>query len=67
MGITTGLLLKWRDRYQVKQAKGEARLAPSELTAAQAEIRRLQRQLVIAKQERDSLKKAVSIFSKLER
>jgi transposase len=66
LGITKGLLLKWRDRYQVKQEKGEARLMPSDLEAAQAENRRLRRQLAVAEQERDILKKAVSIFSKLE-
>jgi transposase len=66
LGITQGLLLKWRDRYQVKKANGETRLEPSDLEAAQAEVRRLRRQLVVAEQERDILKKAVSIFSKLE-
>ena len=66
LGITKGLLLKWRERYQVKKANGEARLEPSDLEAAQAENRRLRRQLAIAEQERDILKKAVSIFSKME-
>jgi len=66
LGITKGLLLKWRDRYQVKESHDEADLAPSDLAAAQSEIRRLRRQLTIAEQERDILKKAVSIFSKLE-
>ncbi len=66
LGITKGLLLKWRDRYQVKGTDGEPELAPSDLATAQAEIRRLKRQLMIAEQERDILKKAVSIFSKLE-
>ena len=66
LGITSGLLLKWRDRYQVKEGVGEPELAPSDLAAAQAEIRQLKRQLLIAEQERDILKKAVSIFSKLE-
>jgi transposase len=66
LGITQGLLLKWRDRYQVKKANGEARLEPSDLEAAQAEVRRLRRQLAVAEQERDILKKAMSIFSKLE-
>jgi transposase len=66
LGITTGLLLKWRDRYQVKRESGEAQLAPSDMAEAQAEIKRLRRQLKIAEQERDILKKAVSIFSKLE-
>jgi transposase len=66
LGITTGLLLKWRDRYQVKKENGQAKLEASDLEAAQAEIRQLRRQLAIAEQERDILKKAVSIFSKLE-
>jgi len=67
LGITTGLLLKWRDRYQVKeQENGSVQLAQSDMAEAQAEIRRLRRQLAIAEQERDILKKAVSIFSKLE-
>jgi len=66
LGITTGLLLKWRDRYQVKEQNGEPQLAPSDLEEARAEIRRLRRELFIAEQEREILKKAVSIFSKLE-
>ena len=66
LGVTTGLLLKWRDRYQVKRKNGEAQLAPSDLVEAQAEIKRLRRQLKIAEEERDILKKAVTIFSKLE-
>jgi len=66
LGITKGMLLKWRDRYQVKRRDGEAKLEPSDLEAAQAEARRLRRQLAIAEQERDILKKAVSIFSKLD-
>lgn len=68
LGITQGLLLKWRDRYQVRKGEnGAAQLEPSDLEAAQAEVRQLRRQLAIAEQERDILKKAVSIFSKLER
>ena len=66
LGITSGLLLKWRDRYQVKQHNGAAHLMPSDLEATQAEVRWLRRQLTIAEQERDILKKAVSIFSKME-
>ncbi len=66
LGITKGLLLKWRARYQVKRGDGQKELAPSDLASAQAEIRRLRRELAIAEQERDILKKAVRIFSKLE-
>ena len=67
LGITQGLLLKWRDRYQVQEMNGETTLGPSDMAAAQAEIRRLRRALAVAEQERDILKKAVSIFSRLER
>jgi transposase len=64
LGITTGLLYKWRQRYQVgAQANGQAVLEPSEHEAAQAEIRRLKRELEVVKQERDILEKAVAIFS----
>jgi len=67
LGITTGLLLKWRNRYQVKeQENGTVELSPSDMAEAQAEIRQLRRRLAIAEQERDILKKAMSIFSKLE-
>jgi transposase len=67
LGITKGLLLKWQDRYQVKAADGAARLEPSDLAAAQAEVRQLRRQLAVVEQERDILKKAVGIFSRMER
>ena len=66
LGITTGLLLKWRERYQVKKENGAVKVEPSDLEAAQAEIRRLQRKLAVAEQERDILKKAVRIFSQME-
>ena len=65
LGITPGLLLKWRARYQaVNQGNGSVHLEPSDLEAARAEIRRLQRQLAEAEEERDILKKAVTIFSR---
>ena len=65
LGITPGMLLKWRARYQAVQKSGhEVRLEPSDLDAAQAEIRRLQRALLEAQEEREILKKAVNIFSR---
>jgi len=62
LGITTGLLAKWRARYQIKDG-AKQRLEPSDSTADQREIRRLRRELMVAEQERDILKKAISIFS----
>jgi transposase len=65
LGITPGLLLKWHARYQaVNHGNGSVHLEPSDLETAKAEIRRLQRQLAEAEEERDILKKAVNIFSR---
>ena len=65
LGITAGMLLKWRDRYQVKSAdQDQAYLGPSDMEAAKAEIRRLQHELAEVQEERDILKKVVNIFSR---
>ncbi len=65
LGITQGMLVKWRDRYQLRETPaGETQLAPSDLEAAQREIRRLERELREVIEEREILKKVVSIFSK---
>jgi len=62
LGITPGLIYKWRERYRVDETSGE--LKPSPEREAEAEIRRLKRELEIAKQERDILKKAIQVFSR---
>jgi transposase len=65
LGITDGMLLKWREKYQVVQsANGEANLEPSDLAAAKREIKRLERELQEVAEEREILKKAMSIFSR---
>lgn len=65
LGITPGMLVKWRDRYQIKERAGEpAQIVPGDLEAAKAEIRRLQKELSNAEEERDILKKAINIFSR---
>lgn len=65
LGITPGMLLKWRDKYQVISKENEAdRLEPSELEAAKREIHRLERELREIAEEREILKKVVSIFSR---
>ena len=61
LGITKGMLLKWRDRYEVNGQQQS--LEPSDLEAAHAEIRRLKRDLEVTTQERDILKKVIAIFS----
>jgi transposase len=65
LGITPGLLVKWRARYQILQnGEQEAKLGPSDLEGAKAEIRRLQRKLAEVEEEKEILKKAVNIFSR---
>lgn len=65
LGITPGLLTKWRDRYQVMEVGGQGtQLVASDLEGAKAEIRRLQRELAAVEEEREILKKALNIFSR---
>lgn len=48
--------MKWRNRYQILEKEGEpAQLVPSDLEAAQVEIRLLQRELANAEDEREIL------------
>jgi len=54
LGLSPGLVRKWQQRYQV-QENGD-RLQRSEDGEAEAEIRRLKRELAITQQERDILK-----------
>lgn len=65
LGITPGLLVKWRARYQILEREGEAvQMGPSDMEAAKAEIRRLQRELAAVEEEREILKKVLTIFSR---
>ena len=65
LGITPGLLVKWRVRYQIVAQEGQpAQIGPSDMEAARAEIRRLQRELANVQEEREILKKALNIFSR---
>lgn len=61
-GITAGLIYKWRERYRVDETGGS--LKPSVEREAEAEIRRLKRELELTRQERDILKKAIQVFSR---
>jgi transposase len=65
LGISPGLLSKWRKRYQLNQDNQD--LESSDLLAARREIRRLKRELEITQREREILKKVVSIFSQEEK
>jgi transposase len=67
LAITPGLLVKWQAKYQAVQKRGEGGEIDLELTepeATQRELKRLKRKLAEVEEERDILKKAVSIFSR---
>src|SRR5512138_1122168 len=65
LGITPGLLVKLRDRYQVLTKEAEqAHLELSDMEAAKREIKRLQRRLAEVEEEREILKKTINIFSR---
>ena len=59
LGITAGLLYQWK-----RADKQKVQAAADGSAAETAELRRLRKELELVKQERDILKKAVSIFSR---
>lgn len=61
LGITPGLLNKWKLRYHLEPNTGEVKA--SEQHELEAENRRLRRELERVKAERDLLKKVVKLFS----
>ena len=63
LGINANVIYRWRQRYRVDEATEQ--LLPSHERELESENRRLRRELAIAKQERDVLKKAIQIFSQL--
>jgi transposase len=67
LGITPGLLVKWLAKYQAEAKRGsgsEIDLELTDLEAAKREITRLKRTVMELEEEREILKKAVSIFSR---
>ena len=58
LGLAKGQLYQWKSYYK-KQAAAKADGSAAEA----AEIKRLKKELALVTQERDILKKAVSIFS----
>lgn len=62
LGLSSGLLRQWQRRYLTSE--GSTTVQPSAEREAEAEIRRLKRELAIVRQERDILKKAITVFSR---
>ncbi len=61
MGVNTSQLYKWRRRYGKKQEERSNNGSGEEL---ESEVKRLRREVLRLEQERDILKKAISIFSR---
>ncbi len=61
LGMTAGLLSKWLSRYRKKGP--DAFPGKGNMSGHEAEIYRLKEEIRILKQERDILKKTVTIFS----
>ena len=62
LGITHGLLYKWRGDAQ--RAGEHAFPGHGQVNASDAELHQLRRELAEMREERDILKKAVAIFSR---
>lgn len=64
LGIASGMLSKWR--AQVKRDGERAFPGSGRQTETDAELRRLQKENALLRQERDILKKAIQVFSRTE-
>ena len=64
LGINSGLLSRWKREYKRGILGSSTSGSKKVLSAEQAEIARLKKELREAKLERDILKKAVNIFSR---
>lgn len=67
LGITTGLLAKWRDALQKMPKKEEAFPGNGKLPDSRARIRQLERENAQLRQEKEILKKVLSMYSRDER
>jgi transposase len=65
LGITPGLLVKWKVRFQIKErADNSLQIEPNDLEQAKKEIKRLRKELAEEREEKEILKKVVNIFSR---
>ena len=65
LGIGENLLHRWKQQFTNQQE--DAFVGTGNLTPEQAELRRLRRELMDVTEERDILKKAISVFSDRKR
>ena len=67
LGITPGLIHRWKKEHTVYLSNSFPGKGNLKLTEEQREIHRLKKELKAAKLESEILKKAVSIFSKSDK
>jgi transposase len=61
LGLSHNLLRQWKKRFQINEETDGLEL--SEVERLRRELREAKRELAITRQERDILKKTISIFS----
>ena len=64
LGITQGLLWKWKADLEKQPKKEEAFPGNGKLTDTEARIRQLEREIAILKQDKEILKKVLTMYSK---
>jgi len=63
LGITSGLLWKWREELERQPKKEEAFPGNGKLTDTEAHIRRLEREIAMLKEDKEILKKVLTMYS----
>ena len=64
LGITNGLLWKWKENWKKQPHKEEAFPGNGRLTDTEARIRQLERENSQLRQDKDILKKVLTMYSK---
>jgi len=64
LGITKGLIWKWRESLEKQTKKEEAFPGNGKLTETEARIRQLERENALLKQDKEILKKVLVMYSK---
>ena len=64
LGITQGLLSKWKKELEQQPQKEDAFRGNGNLTDTQARIRQLEREIALLKEDKDILKKVLTMYSK---
>jgi transposase len=67
LGVRADMLRKWRRQFAAAAHAHEAFPGHGQLTSHDEELRRLRRELAVAREERDVLKKATAFFAKESR